>query len=76
MKKTLLTQRIYSVSGRFAVASGLFIAGMAAAHADAAAAVTAALADGEAVVGLLAPGLIAIAALMLGVGLVVRWVAK
>ncbi len=54
----------------------LSVAGVGAAHADAVAAVTAAITQGEALMNLIAPGVIGIAAIMLGVGLAVSWLRK
>ncbi|TRW99833.1 hypothetical protein [Candidatus Methylobacter oryzae] len=56
--------------------AALSVAGVGAAHADAEAAITAAIAKGEALMNLVAPGVIAIAAIMLGVGLAVSWIRK
>lgn len=46
------------------------------ASADSAAAITAAIASGTTLVGMIAPGVIGIAALMLGVGIAVAWLKK
>lgn len=46
------------------------------AKADAVAAINSAITQGETIVGLVGPGVIGIAALMLGVGLVVSWLRK
>lgn len=45
-------------------------------YADSTTAINDAVTDGKALVGLVAPGVIGIAALMLGVGIVVAWLRK
>lgn len=63
----------------FKVASGVAVvsvASVSAAHADATTAITAAITQGEALMNLVAPGVIGIAAIMLGVGLAVSWIRK
>ncbi|CAK0746203.1 conserved hypothetical protein [Gammaproteobacteria bacterium] len=46
------------------------------ASADAASAIDAAIAQGQVLLGKVGPGIIAIAALMTGVGLVISWIKK
>lgn len=59
-----------------ASSSAVLTLGASGAYADYSGKVTEAITQGETVVGLLAPGIVGIAALMLGVGLVISWIRK
>ncbi|MFZ4504419.1 MAG: hypothetical protein ACOYM1_10755 [Methylovulum sp.] len=71
--KDVLTSRLTLVTGAIATA---IVAPSAFAVTASETAISAALTQGETIVGLIGPGIIGIAALMLGVGLVVSWIKK